>query len=110
MASPLIFHISGRSGAGKSFLGRKLTQHFGDNIVVKDIDHLRQEFINKHYGKKEWNVIDSTAYQQFIDDYCERISKKGVPLVFVGLNYMPWCGHTRGVSGRMVGSLRRGAV
>lgn len=90
MTTPLIIHISGPSGSGKSFLGQKLTQHFGNNIVVKDIDHLQTEFIKKHYGEKEWNVIDSVAYQQFIDDYVARISKNGVPLVFVGLNYMPW--------------------
>ena len=54
MASPLIFHISGRSGAGKSFLGRKLTQHFGDNIVV---------------------IVFPVDYHAFKEDYHERLKE-----------------------------------
>ena len=45
------------------------------------------EFIKEHYGDKKWDVIDKDAYQQYIDDY---IDKQDKPLIFVGLNNMPW--------------------
>jgi len=40
----MIIHISGASGSGKSYLGRKLKDHFGHKIIVKDIDHLRDHY------------------------------------------------------------------
>ena len=83
----LIIHISGPSGAGKTTLGNKLLKKFKNNIIVKDIDDLRKEFINEHYGDKEWNDFDKDAYQQYINDY---IGKQNKPLIFVGLNNMPW--------------------
>jgi len=82
-----IIHICGASGAGKTTLGNKLKEKFGDKIVVKDIDDLRANFIKQHYGNKSWNIIDKDAYQKFIDNYIHKINK---PLVFVGLNHMPW--------------------
>lgn len=84
----LIIHISGPSGSGKTTLGVKLKDEFGSKIVVKDIDDLRYDFIKEFYGMfKKWNKIDSIAYQKFIDDYIYKINK---PLIFVGLNHMPW--------------------
>ena len=83
----LIIHISGPSGAGKSTLGNKLEKKYNSKIIVKDIDVLRREFIKEHYGDKKWDVIDKDAYQQYIDDY---IDKQDKPLIFVGLNNMPW--------------------
>ena len=84
--SNLIIHISGPSGAGKTTLGNKL-EKYSNKIIVKDIDDLRVEFIKEHYGDKKWDVIDKDAYQQYIDDY---IDKQDKPLIFVGLNNMPW--------------------
>lgn len=85
--SQVIIHISGPSGAGKTTLGNKLKNKFGNKIVVKDIDDLRQEFIKEHYGGGEWSIIDKEAYQNYIDKY---ITKQNKPLVFVGLNNMPF--------------------
>ncbi len=83
----LIIHISGASGSGKTTLGKKLERKYGNKIAVKDIDDLRMEFIKENYGDREWDIIDKDAYQKFIDDYIDKINK---PLIFVGLNNMPW--------------------
>jgi len=86
----VIIHISGASGSGKSYLGNKLLELFGNKIIVKDIDDLRVDFIKKYYGDNEWNVIDKDAYQEYIDKYITEQKKKEKPLIFVGLNTMPW--------------------
>lgn len=93
-ASPkVIIHISGPSGAGKTTLGNKLKEQFGDKIIVKDTDDLRAEFVGERYGgyTKLWNiknfVWDNEAYQKYIDNYIKQQTK---PLIFVGLNHMPW--------------------
>lgn len=81
----LIIHIAGASGSGKTTLGKQIAAKFC--AVVKDIDDLRQEFIHDHYGEKQWTVIDKDAYQKYIDDF---IAAQTLPIVFVGLNNMPW--------------------
>jgi adenylate kinase family enzyme len=83
----LVIHISGPSGSGKTTMGKKLEKRFGNNILIKDIDDLRAEFIKEYYGKKEWSVIDKDAYQKFIDAF---VKKQKKPIIFVGLNNMPW--------------------
>ena len=90
-----IIHISGASGSGKSFLGDQLKAKFGNKIVVKDIDALRMDFIKKHYRDLcgdppcfNFGVIDKAGYQVYIDDFVKKHTSK--PLVFVGLNHMPW--------------------
>lgn len=88
LENKLIIHISGASGSGKTTLGNKLIDKFGNKIVVMDIDNLRYQFIISYYGKKEkkikWNP---EAYQNYIDKFIEGQMK---PIVFVGLNHMPW--------------------
>jgi len=84
----MIFHITGPSGVGKTTIGLKLKEKFGNKIVVKDIDDLRREFIKEHYKNKKFNIIDKDAYQNYIDDFVNINSKKS--LIFVGLNHMPW--------------------
>lgn len=64
-------------------MGKKLKEAFKGKIVVKDLDELRDEFIARHYQGRSWKYIDSTRYQQYIDDYVARQKK---PIVFVGLN------------------------
>jgi adenylate kinase family enzyme len=83
----IIIHICGASGSGKTTLGTKLKDKFKNKIVVKDIDDLRVKFIKNFYENKKWSVIDKDAYQKYIDDYIHKIKK---PLIFVGLNNMPW--------------------
>ena len=89
----VIFHISGPSGAGKTTLGNKLKERFGNYIVVVDIDDLRKDFVKYRYGgyNKVWGKQnfkwDHRSYQKYIDKF---VAKQTKPLVFVGLNHMPW--------------------
>jgi len=79
----MIIHICGASGSGKTFLGNKLKAYFGNKIVVKDLDELRDEHIKKTYDTSKGWSINEVKYQQFIDNY---INKQKKPLIFVGLN------------------------
>jgi len=82
----LIIHISGASGSGKSFLGQKLTDLFGDKIIVKDLDELLDDYFAEHFGKNSsYNLgdVNEESYQDYIDNY---ISKQTKPIIFVGLN------------------------
>jgi hypothetical protein len=89
-----IIHISGPSGAGKTTLGNKLKYKYTDKIIVKDIDDLRYDFVKKKYGgyKNVWNnpkfVWNADKYQEYIDIFIK--NHKSKPIVFVGLNHMPW--------------------
>ena len=83
MNTKIIIHISGASGSGKTFLGNIIKEKLKNNCIVKDLDDLRDEFINKFYGNKKWTYIDENEYQQYINDY---INKQKKPIVFVGLN------------------------
>ena len=71
----IVIHISGPSGVGKTTLGNKLKEKFGNKIMVKDLDDLRFEFVKEKYGsyKKVWStkdfVWDKKGYQKWIDDY-----------------------------------------
>lgn len=83
---PLIIHISGASGAGKSYLSDKLKKKLKNKIIVKDLDVLRNEFIKFYYGNKKftnWDKVVENKYQSFINSYIARQNK---PIVFVGLN------------------------
>jgi thymidylate kinase len=84
----MIIHISGPSGSGKTTLGNKLKQKFGAKITLCDIDDLRTAFIKWFYMGKSFKKIDPIAYQKYIDSYVVKHAYK--PLVFVGLNVMPW--------------------
>jgi adenylate kinase family enzyme len=79
----LIIHISGASGSGKTTLGNKLKEKYKSKIIVKDLDNLRDEFINIYYGNKSWTYIDEDEYQNHIDNF---IKKQKKTIVFVGLN------------------------
>jgi hypothetical protein len=83
MNTKIIIHISGASGSGKTFLGGRIKEKLKNNCIVKDLDDLRDEFINKFYGCKKWTYIDYYEYQSYINDY---INKQKKPIVFVGLN------------------------
>jgi hypothetical protein len=77
----IIIHIAGPSGAGKTYMGNKLQNYFKDKIVVKDLEDLRQKFIEKYCPRNaKFNV---TKYQKYIDYF---ISKNKKPIIFVGLN------------------------
>jgi adenylate kinase family enzyme len=83
MDKHIVIHISGASGSGKTTLGNKLKEHFGNKIVVKDLDILRDEFIHFFYGNKSWTYIDENEYQKYIDNF---VNKQKKTLIFVGLN------------------------
>lgn len=80
----IIIHICGPSGAGKTTLGNKLNDNFGNKIVVKDLDELKHKFIEEYYGNKRWTVPNKEAYQKYIDKYINEQQSK--PLILVGLN------------------------
>jgi hypothetical protein len=84
----MIIHISGPSGSGKTYLGSRIKDVFGDKITICDIDDLRTAFIKWFYMGKPFKKIDPIAYQKYIDSYVVKHAYK--PLVFVGLNVMPW--------------------
>ena len=86
----VIIHISGASGSGKSYLGKKLLDLFDDRIIIKCIDDLRVDFMKQHYGDSERYIIDKDAYQEFINRYVEQEKKKDKPLIFVGINNNPY--------------------
>jgi adenylate kinase family enzyme len=86
----MIIHISGPSGAGKTTLGNKIKEKFGNKIIVEDIDILRNNFIEHTYGNIAFNAVkfEKNKYQKWIDDF---IKKNKKPIVFVGLNNnYPW--------------------
>ena len=84
----MIIHISGPSGSGKTYLGSRIKDVFGDKITICDTDDLRTAFIKSFYMGKPFKKIDPIAYQKYIDSYVVKHAYK--PLVFVGLNVMPW--------------------
>lgn len=79
----MIIHISGSSGSGKTYLGNKLKKRFGKKIQVKDLDQLRDEFINKYYDTSKGYSFSEKKYQKYINEYIKKVKK---PLIFVGLN------------------------
>lgn len=74
----MIIHIAGPEASGKTTLGNKLKKY---NVIIKDLDELRQEFYNKltriptNYKK---------MYQKYIDDFIKENENKTI--IFVGLN------------------------
>ena len=79
----LVIHISGASGSGKTTIGKKLKTKFKGKIIVKDLDDLRDKFIEEFYGNKKWTFINEEEYQLYIDNFVFRQKK---PIIFVGLN------------------------
>ena len=71
----LIIHISGPQGAGKTTLGNKIKDKYDDNIYLKDLDDLYDEFT------KQKKIND---YQEFINIFIIENSDK--PLILTGLS------------------------
>jgi hypothetical protein len=86
--SHLVIHVSGAPGSGKTTLGRKFKQKFGNRITVKDIDDLRQQFMESFYHGKSFTTFNNDAYQRYIDGFVK--ANKSKPVIFVGLNKMPF--------------------
>ena len=72
----LVIHISGPQGSGKTTLGNKLKDKYGDKIYVKDLDDLYSEF---YYQQDEIK-----NYQEFINNFISNHDNK--PLIIVGLS------------------------
>jgi len=83
----MIIHISGASGSGKSYLGNKLKKKLGKKVIVKDLDVLRDEFINKNYDTSKSWTFETKKYQKYINNF---IKKQKKPIIFVGLNDNSW--------------------
>lgn len=82
----VIIHISGASGSGKSYLGNKFLELFGNKIIVKDLDELLDDYFVENFGQNSsYNLgdINEELYQEYIDKY---IDKQKKPIIFVGLN------------------------
>ena len=74
-SNPIIIHISGPQGSGKSTLGKRISDQYGDLVVVKDLDDLWDDFNMQ-------NKI--TNYQDYIDEFINEHSDK--PLIITGLS------------------------
>lgn len=86
---PIIIHIAGASGSGKTFLGNKLKDKFKNNIIVKDLDILRDEHFAQNEKKTnitfdEFAKNYETSYQNFINDFIQK--HHDLPIIFVGIN------------------------
>lgn len=65
----MIIHISGASGTGKTTLGKKLSNYFGKTVIVKDLDSLIKNYIDK----TEKTDISS---DEFVKNFNKIIRKK----------------------------------
>lgn len=72
---PLLIHISGPQGSGKTYLGNKIKNEYGDRVIVKDLDELADEF-------HQQNQISN--YQEFINLFIDDHQSK--PLIITGLS------------------------
>lgn len=84
----MIIHICGASGSGKTTLGNKIVTAFGENVVVVDMDLLRERHLQENAKKnitfEKFVKTYEPTYQKYIDDFIASVKKK--PIVFVGLN------------------------
>ena len=71
----LIIHICGSQGSGKTTLGNKLKDNFGDLIHLKDLDNLYSEFTNQN---------EISNFQEFINNYISNNNDKH--LILTGLS------------------------
>jgi len=83
----MIIHIAGSSGAGKTTLGKKLKKHFGNKIVVRDLDDIRDKFKKYHLRKntsfQSFKKNFKKNYQNFLDNYIKKYKK---PIIITGIN------------------------
>lgn len=86
----LIIHICGASGSGKTTIGNKLLKKFKNEIIIKDMDDLRREFIKQKYGNNKIQSFDENGYQAFLDEYIAKTKLLKKPIIITGLNNMPW--------------------
>jgi hypothetical protein len=72
----MIIHISGVSGSGKTFLGQRLSDKFGNKIIVYD------------FVSPNWN--DKGAFQESLDKNIKRFKKEEKPIILIGMNHKAW--------------------
>jgi adenylate kinase family enzyme len=88
----LVIHISGPSGSGKTILGNKLQKHFGQKIIIREFNDIRDEYVKKHIDtSKKW-AIDYNKMQLYLDEYIKQNNNK--PLIIIGLTDNP-LGHDK---------------
>ena len=79
----IIIHICGDPGCGKTYLSKKIKQKYKNKIIIKELEDLRDEFIEVFYKDKEWFYIDEIEYQKYINSF---INKQKKPIIFIGFN------------------------
>jgi adenylate kinase family enzyme len=77
----IIVHISGAPGSGKTTLGKQLSKIKRSNVVIKDLDDLFDEFMEKIKYR-----FDSKKYQKYIMSFLTKYSKQKKNIILVGLN------------------------
>lgn len=82
----IVIHISGPSGSGKTTLGFKIKEYYNSNVIVKDLDDLRDEFIKKTYDTTQKWSLNEIEYQNYINNFIVKYKK---PIIFVGLSDNP---------------------
>ena len=63
-----IIHISGTTGSGKTTLGNKLKETFGSKIIVKDLDHIFNEYVTKNKIEN----LKIITYEKYLSDYIKQ--------------------------------------
>ena len=89
--SSLVIHICGPSGSGKTTLGLKIQKYYkkNKNIIVKDLDTLRNDFIKKNYKSNfMWKNFDSKKYQLYLNQFINKHKKLNHILILTGLNHI----------------------
>jgi adenylate kinase family enzyme len=71
----VLIHIAGPQGSGKTTIGNKLKEMYGNKIYMKDLDDLYSDF------HQQDSIKD---YQEFINNFIS--SHKDKPLILVGLD------------------------
>lgn len=89
MVYPII-HIAGSSGSGKTTMGRRLKQYFGQKIYWLDLDEITEkvyntaEFVSAKGGLVEDARIWKRLFAQYLQEFIDKHRNK--PIVLVGYN------------------------
>jgi adenylate kinase family enzyme len=86
MPRPLVLHISGAPGVGKTTFGKWICENL-QNVKVIDIDDLYDYFVTKLTKKTFKADTFATKFQQVFDEFFDKQSAGYRAVVVIGLNY-----------------------